>query len=402
MRLSLLTLSLVCACLALIATRLPAGEDTPGLLPKATDVVVCLGDSITDGCTYTQLISQALKDAGMPVPTVVCSGVVCDTAPLMAARMNKTVLSFQPTIVTLAAGTNDAIHGEAPEIYEKALREIADRVKAQGARMILLTPCIIDVKGKDKREPAEKLVALYAEAIRKVAKEYGFAVAENNALQNKARDDGKAVMSPDGIHPNYFGQTLMARSILDAMGCQEVPLPKEFKPQLFPGVIREWRLRLAPKAADGKAQPLTEEVVKGLAVDDTWKTFALPDPEPNDKRSAEDWNEQERRNGFSYAVKEINKEGAIHLSATIDAKEAKKAWINTATGISKAFWNGKDVTPAETNDEEKPCLRGYHAGKHRIPVEMQAGKNVLVIEVGQGQEFFCSVTDKMVWEAELR
>jgi hypothetical protein len=143
-------------------------------------------------------------------------------------------------------------------------------------------------------------------------------------------------------------------------------------------------------------------VVKGLAVDDTWKTFALPDPEPNDKRSAEDWNEQERRNGFSYAVKEINKEGAIHLSATIDAKEAKEAWINTATGISKVFWNGKDVTPAETNDEDKPCLRGYHAGKHRIPVEMQAGRNVLVIEVGQGQAFFCSVTDKMVWEAELR
>ncbi len=63
------------------------------------------------------------------------------------------------------------------------------------------------------------------------------------------------------------------------------------------GVIREWRLRLAPKAADGKAQPLTEEAVKGLAVDDTLKTFALPDPEPKDNRSAEDLNEHERRNG---------------------------------------------------------------------------------------------------------
>jgi hypothetical protein len=81
MRLSLLTLSLVCACLALIATRLRAGEETPGLPPNATDVVVCLGDSITDGCTYAQLIPQTLKDAGKPVPTVVCSGVVCDTAP---------------------------------------------------------------------------------------------------------------------------------------------------------------------------------------------------------------------------------------------------------------------------------------------------------------------------------
>jgi hypothetical protein len=42
------------------ATRQPVAVSpgTPGLLPKATDVVVFLGDSLTDGCTYAQLLRK--------------------------------------------------------------------------------------------------------------------------------------------------------------------------------------------------------------------------------------------------------------------------------------------------------------------------------------------------------
>ena len=31
--------------------------------PKAAARIVCLGDSITDGCTYPQIIGQALREA---------------------------------------------------------------------------------------------------------------------------------------------------------------------------------------------------------------------------------------------------------------------------------------------------------------------------------------------------
>ena len=117
-----------------------------GQPPTADDRIVALGDSITDGNTYPQIVMQALREAGRPVPTIVCSGVASDTAALMAARLDRTVLEFKPTLVTFCAGTNDACRGVTPEQYEASLREVCGKVKASGARMVLLTPCTIEPK----------------------------------------------------------------------------------------------------------------------------------------------------------------------------------------------------------------------------------------------------------------
>ncbi len=142
------------------------------LAPKTSGRVVCLGDSITDGCTYPQLIVQALREAGRPAPTVVCAGVASDTAPQMAARVERTVLVFQPSLVTFSAGTNDALRGVSAEEYERALREIRARVRMQSAKgkrqsakgrepagMILLTPCIISPSRGADAAPRRQLLA---------------------------------------------------------------------------------------------------------------------------------------------------------------------------------------------------------------------------------------------------
>ena len=117
-----------------------AAERAAPTPPKASDVVVCLGDSITDGCTYPQIIVQALKEARRPVPVVVCAGVAGNTAAQMAARLAKSVLAFKPNVVTFCAGTNDSLHGVTAADYERSLRQISQKVKAQGGMMILLTP----------------------------------------------------------------------------------------------------------------------------------------------------------------------------------------------------------------------------------------------------------------------
>ena len=36
--------------------------------------VVCLGDSITDGCTYPQILAQALRRQGKAGPVFICAG----------------------------------------------------------------------------------------------------------------------------------------------------------------------------------------------------------------------------------------------------------------------------------------------------------------------------------------
>jgi len=379
-----------------LACAASAGAVSP---PKATDRIVCLGDSITDGCTYPQIIMQALREAGRPVPSVVCAGVASDTAPQMAARLEATVLRFRPTLVTFSAGTNDSLRGLTPAVYEKALRQVIARVKARGAAMVLLTPCIISPRkgatdaDKAKAAAAETLAAAYARVIRTVAAEMGFAVAETNALMRAARSAGENLMSDDGIHPNYRGQSLMARSILDAMGCSAAPLPKQFQPRLFPGVVPAWRMRLAPLDADGKPQRLTDEAAHALRPDGSWKTYTLPDPEPESKPSAEDWWEQERRNGFGLKLHERVGKGRVQAVAVIQAKEASAAFVNTGIGVSALWLNGRKI------HEQGKAWTGFHAGKERIAVKLRAGANRLAAEL-EGQHFFLSVTDKLVWEGE--
>jgi lysophospholipase L1-like esterase len=375
------------------------------LPPPAAARVVCLGDSITDGCTYPQILLQALKEAGRPVPTIVCAGVASDTAPQMAARLERSVLCFEPDIVTFSAGTNDSLRGVAPAAYETALREIAGKVKAQGATMILLTPCIITPRtgggeaarqaASKRAEAAGKLTEEYARAIRRVAGEERWPVAENNALMQAARRQGKEIMTADGIHPNYAGQSLIARAILDAMGHRDVALPREFSPRLFPGVVREWKMRLAPLDEKRQPQRLAERSVGQLQPDETWKTYALPDPAPEARPTAEDWWEQERRNGFGLKVHERIGKGLVQAVATVHADQPAKAWVSIGIGIDTVWLNGKKL------HEQGKAWTGFHAGKDRLPVQLEAGRNTLAVEIN-GPQFFLSVTDKLVWEEDLR
>ncbi len=358
--------------------------------------VVCLGDSITDGNTYPQVLVQALTEAGRSAPVCICSGIASDTAPQMQARLEKTVLAFKPDLVTFSAGTNDAFRGVTPEAYEQSLRQIATRVKAAGASMILQTPCCINPapggKPEEMKAKIEKAAAGEATGdkfeviIRAVAKEYGWPVAETRVLQRQARAAGKEIMSGDGIHPNYLGQQCMARAILDAMGAKDVPLPKEFAPKLFAGVAREWKMRPAPDKA-----PLSAAAVAALVPDASWKSYTLPDAPPEKPVAAEDWLEQCRRNGFGMQLEKQLGKGTIQAVAVLDEPRARQAWINTGIGVSTLWLNGVRL------HEQGTAWTGFHAGKERYPVELKAGKNTIVCELG-GQHFFVSVTDQQVWE----
>ena len=372
---------------------------------SAQQRVVCLGDSITDGCTYPQILAQALRDDDKAGPIFICAGVASDTAAQMAARLERTVLVFKPDIVTFSAGTNDSLRGVSAEQYERSLRTIARKVKAAGGKMVLLTPCVINpAETKDPKvrqasearaKAAEAVAAEYAKVIRKVAREQGSPVAETNALMRQARAAGKQVMTADGIHPNYFGQSLMARSILDALGHKDVPLPRTFAPRLFPGVIRAWKMRPAPLDAKKQPQVLDDKSVKDIAADDTWKTYTLPEPVPQGKPTAEDWLEQERRNGFALQLDKRVGKGPIQAWTVLDEKKSRKAFVNTGIGVATVWLNGRKV------HTQGNAWTGYHAGKERIAVQLKEGKNVLVVEI-QGAHFFLSVTAKQVWEEELR
>jgi lysophospholipase L1-like esterase len=369
--------------------------------PAASDRIVNLGDSITDGYTYGQIIIQALKEAGKPVPAIICSGSGGNTAAQMAARVDKTVLVFKPQIVTFSAGTNDALKDVPCETYEKALREIAAKIKAEKSTMILLTPCEIvrlDGKTPEEKEAFGKKIKTrldeFEAVIRKVASENKFIVAENRALMADAIKSGKNIMVADGIHPNYLGQTLIARSILDAMDCKDVQIPKTFEPKLFPGVIREWKMRVAP--LDDKKKPLRidADTVSRISPDESWQKYSIPEPAPETAVSPEDWNEQIRRNGFTLKLQEKVGKGMLQGVADIQSDKERQVYFQIGGAVSTLWLNGVKI------HDQGTVWTGFHAGKERISATLKAGSNRVAVEI-TGTNFLLSVTDKMIWEDVL-
>ncbi|HEY5743645.1 MAG TPA: hypothetical protein VIS99_14010, partial [Terrimicrobiaceae bacterium] len=104
-----------------------------------------------------------------------------------------------------------------------------------------------------------------------------------------------------------------------------------------------------------------------------------------DKAQPHWWREQERSRGFALALND-RFGGKRHVAIAEMESEPRKAYINTGADIKAVWLNGKKL-PLEPH--------GWHAGNNRIPVEMQQGKNTIIVEAGDS--FFISLTDTNTW-----
>lgn len=353
-----------------------AGLLSAAMASAAPERIVFVGDSITDGNTLPLLVRQALVEAKQPVPVCINAGVASDTAALMHKRLDRDVLGHKPTRVTLSAGINDILRGVKPEDYEAEVSAIAARLKAEKIPLILLTPSTLG----PKHEAAEKKLADYIAALRRVAAKHDCKIAEVHETMVKARAAGKECIEPDQVHLTYAGYEAMARAVLDALGHKNVPLPKELKPELMPGVITEWHIRIR-----GDKEPaLDEKSVRDVKTDDG-KKYTVPEQEPQKHW----WFEQERKRGFALSLdRQIGPGKAWIGTAVVESPKTRKVYFNTGSGLNAIWLNGKRIYK---ND----AWTGWHAGKERIAAELQEGRNVIVIE--SGAQFFLSVTDTNDW-----
>src|SRR5579884_287728 len=95
---------------AVLISAAPLGGGQPArekIAPSIFARTAFLGDSITDGNTYPCLVCDALNDAGIGKMTVINAGIGGDTVHGMRLRLERDVLVFRPTLVTLSAGAND-------------------------------------------------------------------------------------------------------------------------------------------------------------------------------------------------------------------------------------------------------------------------------------------------------
>ncbi len=117
---------------------------------------VAIGDSVTQGAVedgiieheqvYHQLLrSRIFKRYPSTIVNVINSGVIGDTAVASKSRWQRDVLSYQPDLVTIKFGLNDAHSGEAGIApYIEAIEELVGRIREETeSDILLLTPSMM-------------------------------------------------------------------------------------------------------------------------------------------------------------------------------------------------------------------------------------------------------------------
>jgi len=206
---------------------------------KKGDRIVFLGDSITAGgggaTGYITFIKNALeanaKDFGVKTLNAGISG---NKVPDLQRRLEKDVLSKDPTIVFIYIGINDVWHwkkqadgsmagGTPKDAYEAGLKDIIGKIKAAGARVILCTPSTIGEKadGANERDP---MLEEYAGISRNVAKDCGVELLDlrkafiDYEKANNKDNQPKGILTGDGVHLNKEGNNLVAEAMLKVLG----------------------------------------------------------------------------------------------------------------------------------------------------------------------------------------
>lgn len=198
------------------------GKESP--LSKG-EVIAFFGDSITQAGArpngYCRLISDAvekeLPDLGV---TFVYAGISGHKVPDLQARLERDVLSKNPTVVFIYIGINDVWHsnrgkGTPKDKFESGLKDLIAKITAAKAKVVLCTPSVIGEK-TDGSNPLDAMLEEYSEISRKVAKETGVTMCDlrkafiEDLKKRNPDNQGKGILTGDGVHLNAAGNEFVA------------------------------------------------------------------------------------------------------------------------------------------------------------------------------------------------
>lgn len=200
---------------------------------KDGDRVVFYGDSITAQRLYTRLTEDivvsrypkmhiSFYNAGVSGDTVT-GGHSGD----METRVNRDVVPWHPTVVTIMLGMND---GRYTADFEADFKAYADgyrkliatlRASIPGVRLFLICPSPYDEVGHPSLIPGYNTVMeRYGEFVASLGKEEGIPVIDFNAPMTNAVSVGMTIdprmagsLLPDRIHPSPAGHWVMATAL---------------------------------------------------------------------------------------------------------------------------------------------------------------------------------------------
>ena len=173
--------------------------------------ILALGSSLTQGyglppgTEFTVQLQAALKQAGIDAQ-VINAGVSGDTSAGGLARLDWS-LADHPDAVILELGSNDMLRGIPPDVTEKNLRAILDRLKAAHVK-VLLTGM------HAQRNLGADYVKQFDTIYPRLAKDY-------NLLFYPFFLDGVALNpklnQADGMHPNPAGVKVVVARMLPSV-----------------------------------------------------------------------------------------------------------------------------------------------------------------------------------------
>ncbi len=248
MSLSRLAGTAIALLAAAVARVSPAGPGPQGKTLR----IVALGDSTTATAldwappikeVYADCLPRSLAAHGISA-TVVNAGIGDTTTRDALARLDRDVRHHHPELVVIQFGINDSWidvdQGRtAPRLtraeYRDNLRTINGILRADGARVVLMTPnpmrwadpyyikAFEEHPGLlDTHTPRgiNRLLDLYAADVRDVAHEERVPLVDVfEAFEGYGKVPGQSIdellLAGDGIHPNQAGQHLVCRLLTD-------------------------------------------------------------------------------------------------------------------------------------------------------------------------------------------
>lgn len=220
----------------------PTQKEGADFALKDGDRVVFFGDSITESRLYTTYIEHYVVthypdrhvtffNTGWGGDKVTGNNCKVCGSPGALARLNRDVIAYKPTVVTLLFGMNDGEYKDFNpailKVYEDGLTSIIRELKAKTApRIYVMTPTAYDQADSPSRRKKIRyndVLDRYTEAAKQIALREGLPVIDLHSVTTKALRQAQAAYPtytfiPDRVHPNEDGHLIIATEILRFWG----------------------------------------------------------------------------------------------------------------------------------------------------------------------------------------
>ncbi|MGA9097762.1 MAG: GDSL-type esterase/lipase family protein [Methanotrichaceae archaeon] len=179
--------------------------------------IVAFGDSITAGFAvrrgftvfWKEMLQKKYPDAGIKL---INSGDSGNTTIDGLARLDWDVLAYEPDLVTINFGINDAALGINLDEFKLNLRQMIMRIRAgPGSEILLLSSQPLEAPGFDN------MILKYYDAIKEVAKDEDVGFVDVYAAwmdRVKAGTPLNSLIIPGLDHPNEAGYRIIAEELM--------------------------------------------------------------------------------------------------------------------------------------------------------------------------------------------